>query len=336
MKIYKYSDAPIEVLGLPFFRENGILERVPAEVREAVPSLKFLGRRCPGARLCFRTAATTFKVRMTLETLSPDIGMSLFACQSANILIGDRPTARFAGLVTPPNYQTKTAEKQFRKSGEIEDITIFLPRNEVIADLEIEVADDAELLPPTPYRYPTMLYYGSSITEGGCCARLTNAYNAIISNHLNVDYINYGFSGSAKGELEMADLINKIPMSIFVYDYDHNAPSAEHLEATHEAFFLRIREKNPDLPIIIMTKPDFDYDINGDRRRAVIRKTYDNAVARGDKIVWFIDGESFFGDIDRHLCTCDLCHPNDLGFYRMAAVVEPVVKEILEARYPNN
>ena len=125
-------------------------------------------------------------------------------------------------------------------------------------------------------------------------------------------------------------------MSIFVYDYDHNAPSAEHLEATHEAFFLRIREKNPDLPVIIMTKPDFDYDINGDRRRAVIRKTYDNAVARGDKNVWFIDGESFFGDIDRHLCTGDLCHPNDLGFYRMAAVVEPVVKEILEARYPNN
>jgi HSP20 family molecular chaperone IbpA len=244
MKIYKYSDAPIEVHGLPFFHENGILERVPAEVREAVPSLKFLGRRCPGARLCFRTAAKKFKVRMTLETLSPDIGMSLFACQSANILIGDRPTARFAGLVTPPNYQTLTAEKQFWKSGEIEDITIFLPRNEVIADLEIEIADDAELLPPTPYRYPTMLYYGSSITEGGCCARLTNAYNAIISNHLNVDYINYGFSGSAKGELEMADLINKIPMSIFVYDYDHNAPSAEHLEATHEAFFLRIREKN--------------------------------------------------------------------------------------------
>ncbi|MBQ2709949.1 MAG: hypothetical protein IJF67_16870, partial [Clostridia bacterium] len=76
--------------------------------------------------------------------------------------------------------------------------------------------------------------------------------------------------------------------------------------------------------------------INGDRRRAVIRKTYDNAVARGDKNVWFIDGESFFGDIDRELCTCDRCHPNDLGFYRMAAVVEPVVKAILEARYPNN
>jgi len=336
MKIYKYSDAPIEVHGLPFFHENGILERVPAEVREKVPSLKFLGRRCPGARLCFRTAAKKFKVRMTLETLSPDIGMSLFACQSANVLIGDRSEAMFGGLVTPPDYQTKMAEKEFYKSGEAEDITIFFPRNEVIADFEIEIDDEDELLPPTPYRYPAMLYYGSSITEGGCCCRVTNAYNAIISNHLNADYYNYGFSGSAKGELAMADLINRIPMSIFVYDYDHNAPSAEHLEKTHEAFFLRIREKNPELPVIILTKPDFDYDSSADRRRTVIRKTYENAVARGDRNVWFIDGESYFGNTDRHFCTCDRCHPNDLGFYRMAEVVEPLVKKILEARYPNN
>ncbi|MBE6613238.1 MAG: hypothetical protein E7632_12185 [Ruminococcaceae bacterium] len=336
MKIFKYSDAPIEVHGLPFYHENGILERVPAHIREAVPSLSFLGRRCPGARLCFRTGASRFKLRMELETLSPDIGMSIFACQSANVLIGDRPNARFAGLLNPPNYQTKSVEKEFWKSDKIEDVTIFLPRNEVIANFEIEIDDDAELLPPTPYRYPPMLYYGSSITEGGCCARLTNAYNAIISNRLNADYYNYGFSGSAKGEPVMAELIAKIPMSIFVYDYDHNAPSAEHLEATHEAFFRVIREANPDLPVIILTKPDFDYDRSGDRRRAVIRKTYENAVAAGDKNVWFIDGETFFGDADREFCTCDQCHPNDLGFYRMADVVEPVVRKILEARYPNN
>jgi hypothetical protein len=132
----------------------------------------------------------------------------------------------------------------------------------------------------------------------------------------------------------MADLINKIPMGLFVYDYDHNSPSAEHLAETHVPFFARIREKNPTLPIIMMTKPDFDYDPNAAARREVVRRTYDHAVAAGDKNVWFIDGESFFGDTDRHLCTVDCCHPNDLGFMRMAQVVEPLVKQILEERYP--
>ena len=334
MIAYHYYDAPIEVHGLPFYHENGILERVPEEVRKELPRLGHLGRRCPGARLCFRTDSPSFTVKMTLETMTVDVGMSIFACQSANVLIGERKTARFAGLVNPPDYQTKYTEKTFHKSREVEDITIFFPRNERIGDFVIEIEDGASMLPPTPYDYPPMLYYGSSITEGGCCCRVTNAYNAIISNHLNADYYNYGFSGSARGELIMADLINRIPMSIFVYDYDHNAPDAAHLDKTHEPVFARIREKNPELPVIILSKPDFDYDSGAAKRREVIKRTYDNAVAAGDKNVWFIDGASFFGETDRHLCTCDCCHPNDLGFYRMAAVIEPLVKQILEERYP--
>ncbi|MBQ8510475.1 MAG: hypothetical protein IJ493_11275 [Clostridia bacterium] len=335
MKIYRCTDTPLEVHGVPFFHNNQIFERVPAEIRAQLPSLSFLGRRCPGARICFRTNSPKLTVKMELETFSPDVGMSIFACQSANVLIGPRPTARFAGLVNPPNYQTKTASKTFSKSSEMEDVTIFLPRNEVVADFSIEVEDDAIVEAPTPYRYPPILYYGSSITEGGCCARLTNAYNAIISNHLNVDYYNYGFSGSARGELIMADLINTIPMSIFVYDYDHNAPSAEHLRNTHEPFFRRIREKNPNLPVVMMSKPDFDYSPDNAVRRDIIRTTYEHALADGDKNVWFIDGQTFFGDTDRHFCTVDCCHPNDLGFYRMAMVVEPVIKAILENNYPN-
>ena len=34
--------------------------------------------------------------------------------------------------------------------------------------------------------------------------------------------------------------------------------------------------------------------------------------------MYFIDGEELFGDEDRDNCTVDGCHPNDLGFYRMA------------------
>ncbi|MCI8388421.1 MAG: hypothetical protein HFE63_08175 [Clostridiales bacterium] len=335
MKAYKYSDSPLEVHGLPFYEQNHLLERIPAEYREKLPSLEFLGRRCPGMRVCFRTNSTKFTIKLSLETLSPDIGMSIFACQSVNVLIGKRSDARFAGLVFPPDYNTKTAEKTFYKSSEMEDITLFLPRNEIIADFEVLVEDNAIVEAPTPYRYPAMLFYGSSITEGGCCNRITNAYNAIISNHLDVDYYNYGFSGNAKGEPEMADLINTITMSIFVLDYDHNAPSIEHLAKTHEPFFKRIREKNPTLPIIIMTKPDFDYSSENVQRRDIIRATYEHALADGDNNVYFIDGQSFFGDTDRHLCTCDCCHPNDLGFYRMAQCVEPVVKNILEKQYPN-
>jgi len=334
MKTYRYCDEPLELHGLPFYAKNGLLERLPADVREAVPTLRFLGKRIPGARLCFRTNSPEITVKIEFETLSVDNGMALYSAQSANVMIGPRQSARFAGFLCPANYDTKTFEKTFKKSRETEDVTIWLPRNEVIADITVSVADDAVVLAPRPYTYPPMLYYGSSITEGGCCTRVTNGYNAIISRHLDVDYYNFGFSGNARGERAMAELISGIPMSIFVLDYDHNAYDIDLLRNTHEPFFKTVRQASPDLPIIIMTRPDFENDSQSSLRRDIIRATYENAVKAGDTKVWFIDGETFFGKEDRALCTVDCTHPNDLGFYRMATVIEPIVANILKERYP--
>ena len=330
MITYSYKDKPIEVHGVPFFEKTGKLERLPEDVRRVVPSLEGLGRRCPGARLCFRTNSPKITLKMTFETLHWDIGMSIYACQSANVMIGKRQNARFAGLLHPADYDTMECTGDFFKSNEMEDVTIWLPRNEVIADFTISIEDGALLEAPTPYKqHLPVLYYGSSITEGGCCSRVTNAYNALICQHLDVDYYNFGFSGGAKGELEIADYINTIPMSVFVYDYDHNAPTVEHLANTHEAFFKRIREKNPNVPVIMLSKPDFDYDPEANERRKVIYQTFINARYSGDKNVFYIDGKSLFGSHDRHACTSDGCHPNDLGFYRMAEEIEPYIKEFL-------
>ena len=331
MKTFHYHDAPLKVFGVPFFDETGILERLPMSVREKMPSLEFLGRRCPGARLSFRTNSPTITLKAEYETLTVDIGMAIYACQSFNVLIGERKDAYFAGLAGPSNYEEKAFEKTFKKSNIMEDVTIFFPRNEIIKDIVIEIEDEAIIEAPTPYKYAKpIVYYGSSITEGGCCTRVTNAYNALISNRLDVDYINFGFSGSARGELALADYFNTIDMSIFVMDYDHNAVSAQILRDTHKPFFERIREKNPTLPIVIMSRPDFDYDIDSGERREVIKETYLAAKNNGDGNVYFIDGETFFGNEERHLCTVDAIHPNDLGFYRMAEVIQPVIQSILK------
>lgn len=334
MKSYSCKNAPIKVFGIPFFEEKKQFTRLPDEVLAAVPSLEFLGRRTPGGRVCFKTNATQFTVKVSLETLTMDVGMSIYNCQAAFVFIGERTNARFAGIVHPMDYETKVFEATFYKDDTLEDITVYLPRNEIINDIEIIVDDNAVMEEPTPYKYgKPIVFYGSSITEGGCSCNVSNAYNAIVCRHLDSEYYNLGFSGSAKGEPEMADYINTLPMSIFVLDYDHNAPTVEHLLATHEPFFKRIREVHPELPILMMTRPAIRYDDDEKARREVVRRTYENALAAGDKNVYFLDGETFYGECDRDACTVDMIHPNDLGFYRMAMVVEPVLRKILEERY---
>ena len=111
-------------------------------------------------------------------------------------------------------------------------------------------------------------------------------------------------------------------------DYDHNAPDVAHLQNTHEKFFSIIREKQPNLPIIIVTKPDVAANSNSPRTD-VIRKTYDNAIAAGDKNVYFVTGNTLFGTSNRDACTVDGCHPNDLGFMRMAETIYPVLKDAI-------
>ena len=200
----------------------------------------------------------------------------------------------------------------------MEDITVFLPMCDVIKNVEISIDEGAEIEAPTPYKYSTpVVFYGSSITHGGCCSRPGMTYEAILSRRFGFDYVNLGFSGSARAEDAMCDYISSLDMSLFVYDYDHNSPSLDHLEKTHERFFLRFREKQPDTPVIMMSRPVFFLMGSEWDRRDIILKTYCNAVARGDKKVWYIDGTNLM-DVAKDNGTVDGCHPTDFGFWNMA------------------
>lgn len=332
MTTYTIFDKPLKVSGVPFFEKNKRLARLPDELTAQLSHLEHLGRRCPGARVAFKTDSPSFTVKVSLKTLSVDVGMSIYACQSAQVMLGERENALHLGVVNPPDYNTKIFEKTFEKSSELEQITIYFPRNEQIETIEITVEDGAMVTEPTPYKYPNpVVFYGSSITEGGCSCNSTNAYNAILSRWLDFDFYNFGFSGNARGELVVADYINTIDMGAFVYDYDHNAPTVEHLANTHKPFFDRIREAHPNIPILMMTRPAEVYNNDMKARRDIVKATYNAAVAAGDKNVYFIDGETFYGETDRNLCSVDNCHPNDLGFFRMANTIRPVLKEMLDS-----
>ena len=113
--------------------------------------------------------------------------------------------------------------------------------------------------------------------------------------------------------------------------YYYNATTVEDLMATHRPFFEIIRRAQPELPIIMVSHPPrggFN-DENTQARKAVIRETLESAVMQGDQKVWFVDGETLFGDAEIYDCTMDGVHPNDLGFNRMAQTLYPVLKEAL-------
>lgn len=339
MKLFTCHDAPIHMFGLIKFYENGSLMRLPEEVMEKLPQLRQFGSRSTGGRMCFRTNTKNLYVKLVSKTFIRDSFIAQVGSSGLDLYIGERTKGIFLGSVFPTGLRgtnPNESEKTFTLDGEMTDITIYMPKNEILDNITIGIDDDAIIEAPTPYiNKKPVVFYGSSITEGGCASRVGNAYNAALSRQLNMDYINFGFSGSAKGEPEMAEFIASVPMSIFVMDYDYNAPDAEHLQNTHEPFFRIIREKRPDLPIVMLSNPNYRLNPEeNEKRLAVIRKTYENAKARGDKNVYLISGENFYGDEDVYACTVDKIHPNDHGFALMTneirKTLEPILLSVIE------
>jgi lysophospholipase L1-like esterase len=146
-----------------------------------------------------------------------------------------------------------------------------------------------------------------------------------------MDYINLGFSGCGMAEPVIVTYMAGLEMQAFVSDYDYNAPDKEYLQNTHKRLYDIIRQKQPELPYIILSKPDIDREPkDGRKRREIIYASYQEAVNGGDCHVYFIDGERLFGGNEREACTVDGIHPNDLGFYRMAETIGSVLARILK------
>ena len=123
-------------------------------------------------------------------------------------------------------------------NGLMRDYSLYMPLFNGVLSLEIGVDPNAKFEQPTSHKIKKpIVFYGSSITHGACASRTSLCYPALVCRDVDAPMVNLGFAGNAKGEPKMAELISKLDMSVFVYDYDYNAPNAAHLKKTHEKFF---------------------------------------------------------------------------------------------------
>lgn len=336
---YDILNAPIEIRGLAVHEGDCFCrldEKVLPLMNEGVQSLAY---HTAGGRVRFRTNAEKIAVRVCSRYANMMSHMPLTGSAGIDVYENGKFTASVRPASDTDGWYEGLVPNAFFTGDDV-DIEINLPLYNGLTHMVIGLPEGASLEAPRPYTVDVpVVYYGSSITQGGCASRPGNTYQGFLSRWFDTDHINFGFSGSARGEKEMAEYIATFPMSVFVMDYDHNSPSPEHLWNTHENFFKIIRKAHPDVPVIFITRPDaqtnYEYQSLGDhyaeRCREPIFTTYQNALKAGDQKVFFVDGNTLFGDDDFDACTVDRCHPNDLGFYRMAQAIRPVLAQALQS-----
>lgn len=332
------KEAPFLICGIMYDEDNGRYTRMPQAVAESVSKgVSGLNRHTAGGRVRFRTDSTYIAIRAVMDNGRVMCHMPLTGQSGFDLYrVTDDGRDTYYKTFVPPRGMLEGYSSGHPTDGVYRDYTINFPLYDRVKELYIALKRTAHVSAPTPYRHPVpVVYYGNSITQGGCASRPGNAYEAILSRRLSCDHVNLGFSGSGCGETEMAEYVASLPMSVLVMDYDANSPSEETLRATHEPFYRIVREKNPDLPIVFITssgillKKKTGY---GDSavRRDIIYETYTHAKEAGDKNVYFIGGEEIFAGEDWDSCTVDGSHPNDLGFYRYAMRIEKTLAPLLE------
>ena len=119
-------------------------------------------------------------------------------------------------------------------------------------------------------------------------------------------------------------------MCMLVFDYDHNAPTVEFLENTHLPALKKLRAAHPNIPIILLSKPNQHAGVEDALARvAVIENSFRYLQAEGSGPVHLISGQDIFHSHDSEMMTIDGTHPTDLGFHCMAQALEPVLKQYL-------
>lgn len=328
---YNALSEPFKIYGLMY--ENNRFVRIPQAVADTVSEgVMRLTKSTAGGRVRFKTNSKTIAIKAEMDNLGRMPHFTLCGSAGFDVYEGQK----YCFTLMPPYDMTDgyEAKKEFDDIA-IRDITINFPLYSGVLNLYIGLDEGAQISECEEYAYTKpVVYYGSSITQGGCASRPGTSYESIISRRLDCDYINLGWSGNAKAEKEIAEYIANLDMGIFVYDYDHNALTKEILAETHEPMFKIIREKNPNLPIVMVSRPDIGISEGMQEiteiRRNTIRRTYQNAIENGDTNVYFVDGSHFYDELDtRELASVDGCHPNDIGFMCMARDIGDAIKKIL-------
>ena len=314
-------------------------DRLPAGaeglVREPVWQLS---RHSAGLCVRFVTDAPTIRARWTLTAdrlAMPHMpatgvsGLDLYANMDG--------TWRWVGVGRPEEAPSNSATLAGGLEGVPREYLLYLPLYNGVSSVEIGLPEGSTLAeaPPRPEgQTEPIVFYGTSITQGGCASRPGMVHTAILGRRLGRPVINLGFSGNGTMDPELADLLAELDAAVFVLDCLPNMDAGQ-VEARVEPFVRRLREARPSTPIVLAEDRDYANAPllpalleRNEANHAALRGAYDRLIASGVEGLSYLPGDQQIGDDGE--ATVDGSHPTDLGFVRMADAFEPVLRPLLE------
>ena len=199
--------------------------------------------------------------------------------------------------------------------------------------VEIGIPMESKLKKASSRTGKPIVFYGTSITQGGCASRPGMCTTALIGRRLDREIINLGLSGSGRMEPALAKLLAELDPLIYFIDCLPNL-QAEEVATRVEPFVQILRKARPDIPIVLVEGVTYNdaflretRHLRNSQSRIALRHEYENLLNSGVRHLFYQVAEGQLG-VDGE-GTVDGTHPTDLGFMRQADAYQPLLESIL-------
>jgi hypothetical protein len=321
-----YDAKDLCVEGKGWTDTESFYDRLPAKAEKNVPpSVWGLSHDSTGMCIPFTTDAKSAQVRWTVLHKSLAMPHMPATGVSGVDLYTKGPSGEWTFVLNGrPEHETNSAQFSTVPG---RPYLLYLPLYNGVRSVEIGIAKDRAIATPAAAPGKTrksLVFYGTSITQGGCASRPGMACTAIVGRRLNMPVINLGFSGSGKMEPAMADLLAELDPAVYVLDCLANMTPALVTERI-EPFVKRLRQSHPDTPILLAEDPSVR-NVRSEKGR-LLREIVERLSGQGVKNLHLLSNAGMLGDDGEG--TVDGCHPNDLGMMRQAETFIAALRPLL-------
>lgn len=312
-------------------------DRLPAAAEKLVRKPVWdLSRHSAGMVVRFSSDSPTLHARWTLTSSRLALPhMAATGVSGLDLYAKDRAGRWRWVAVAIPDVGSKERKRTHQERlfrglpREHRDYMLYLPLYNGVESVEIGVAHGCTLEAAPPRTMKPIVFYGTSITQGGCASRPGMTYVAMLGRRLDWPVTNLGFSGNGEMEPEVADLLAQLDPAVYVIDC---LPNMVHTEIRQRVGPLveKLRAAHAETPILLVEDRSYQDSSWLERSRArnvesrrALRREYERLIAEGVHNLHYVLGDQQLGDDGE--ATVDGSHPTDLGFFRQAAVFERAV-----------
>lgn len=335
---YEPRKSNIEINGFPWLEEDYIYRRLPKRRDYTYPTDVEMFANCTaGGQLRFKTDATKLYIKVTL-TNPPDMDhMTAVGQCGFDVYVLENGNYQFKGI-SRPQLNAVASESLIWETDDdsLKETLINFPLYQGVKNVYVGVNEGATVTAPRPYLSDKrVIFYGTSITQGACASRPGMAYVNILSRQFDMEFINQGFSGSGKGERELALSIREIERpGCLVLDFEANANLEEYTERL-APFIELYREYHPTVPILVVSRIPYVGYVQMEKQTEYLKKR-DHAVVtvntlkkKGDERIFYFDSSHILGEHWTE-STVDGIHPTDYGFMKMAEGYSYILQRVLQ------